>query len=124
MDILLRNIPDNYDEVRDRTSLPKPQFSRASSIFLTKSLVVYHKRIEYNNSLNEDINMEDDSSQLSYTMPKEKANHVSTVADSNDNMMNMYVLIKHPTSSPPHVNDYIINIQLSYNPNASMEPKL
>jgi len=24
MDILLRNISDNYDKVRDRTSLPKP----------------------------------------------------------------------------------------------------
>jgi len=57
MDILLRNISDNYNEVRGRTSSPKPQSSRVSSMFSAKSSVVYHERIEYNNGLNEDINM-------------------------------------------------------------------
>ena len=71
MDILLRNTSDNYDKVRDRTSSPKLQSSRASSMSSTKSLVVYHERMEYNNSLNEDINMGDDSPQLSYVTSKE-----------------------------------------------------
>ena len=66
IDILLRNIPDNYDEMRGRTSSSKLQFSRVSSMSSTKSSVTYHKRMEYNNSLNEDINMDDDSPQLSY----------------------------------------------------------
>jgi len=61
IDILLRNIPDNYDEVRGKTSSPKPQFSKASSVSSTKSLVAYYKRIEYNNSLNKDVNMDNDS---------------------------------------------------------------
>jgi len=71
MDIPLRNISDNYDKVRGRTSLPKPQSSRASSISSTKSSVTYHERIEYNNGLNEDINMGNNSPQLSHAMPKE-----------------------------------------------------
>ena len=69
MDILPRNIPDNYDKVRDKTSSPKPQSSRASSMSLTKYLVAYHERMEYNNSLNEDINMDNDSPWLSYETP-------------------------------------------------------
>ena len=69
MDILPRNIPDNYDEVRNRTSSPKLQFSRASSMPLTKSSVAYYERMEYNNGLNKDINMDNDSPQLSYKTP-------------------------------------------------------
>ena len=71
MDILSRNFSDNYDEVRGRTSSPKPQLSRTSLMFLTKSLVLYHKRMKLNNHLNEDINMGDDSPQLSYVTSKE-----------------------------------------------------
>jgi len=44
MDILPRNIPDSYNKVKGRTSSPKPQSSRASFMFLTKSSVAYHKR--------------------------------------------------------------------------------
>jgi len=43
-------------------------------------------------------------------MSKEQTNHVSIAADPNNNMMNKYVLIKHPTSSPPHVDNTVINI--------------
>jgi len=46
------------------------------------------------------------------------------VADPNNNIMNKHVLIECLTSSPPCVNNTIINIQLLYNPNAPMEPKL
>ena len=124
MDILSRNIPDNYDKVRSRTSSPKPQSSRAFSMFSTKSLVVYHEIIEYNNGLNEDIDMGDDSSQLFYAMSKEKTNHVSIAANSNNNTMNMYVPIECPISSSPCIDDTVINIQLLYNPNTPMEPKI
>jgi len=66
MDILPRNIPDNYDKMRSRTSISKPQSSKAFSMSSTKSSVAYYERIEYNNGLNKDVNMDDDSPQLSY----------------------------------------------------------
>ena len=66
--------------------------------------------MEYNNGLNKDIDIEDDSPQLSYAVSKEQANHVSIVANPNNNMMNKHVLIEYPTSSPPHVDDTVINI--------------
>ena len=124
INILFRNISDNYNEVRGRTFLPKSQSSRASSISSTKSLVIYYERIKHNNSLDEDFNMGDNSPQLSYVIPKEQTNHVSIVADPNNNTMNKYILIEYLTSSPSHVDDIIINIQLLYDPNTLMEPEL
>ena len=44
MDILPRNIPDNYNKVKGKTSSSKPQSSRASSMSLTKSSVAYYKK--------------------------------------------------------------------------------
>ena len=124
MDLLYRNISDNYNEVRGRTSSPKPQSSKASSMSSTKSSVAYYKRIENNNGLDEDFNMEDDSPQLSYVTLKEQANHVSTVANPNTNTTNKYVLIEYSISNPPRVDNTIINIQLLYDPNAPTKPKL
>ena len=66
IDILLRNILDNYDEMRGRTSLPKTQCSSILSLSSTKSFVAYYERIELNNTMTEDIKMEDDSPQLFY----------------------------------------------------------
>ena len=73
IDILLRNILNNYNEVRDRISSPKTQYSRASSLSSTKSSVAYHERMELNNTINIDIEMEDDSSQLFYKTSQKKA---------------------------------------------------
>ena len=88
MDLSYRNISDNYDEVRARTSSPKPQSSRTSSISSTKSLVIYHKRMENNNNL-EDVDIESfDSPQLLYATPKKQANQVSIAADPSTNIMN------------------------------------
>jgi len=39
----------------------------------TKSLVVYHGRIESNNTITENIDMDKDSSELSYKTTQEKA---------------------------------------------------
>ena len=96
----------------------------------TKSLVAYHERMEHNNSLN------DNSSRLSYETYQEQAIHVSKMADSFNNILNKCVPIECPTLSPSHgqtthpalgslhVEDIVININLPYNPNASMEPEL
>ena len=136
MDILPRNIPDNYDEVRSRIFSPSLQSSRISSIFSTKSSVAYHKKIEYNNSLKKDVDIDNDSPWLSYETLQEQAIHASMVAGPNNNIRKKCVMIKHPTSSSSHVpikypisgspciNDLVINIQLLYDLNAPIEPEL
>ena len=47
----------------------------------TKSLVMYHERMEHNNSLNKDIKMDDDNPGLSYETHQEQAICVSKAAD-------------------------------------------
>ena len=73
INILAGFISDNYDEVRDRTSLLKAQVFRNSLVSSTKSSVVYHKRMEHNNVMNKDIDMDDNSLILSYKTSQEKA---------------------------------------------------
>jgi len=136
IDILSGKIPDDYDKVWSRTISLLPQLSRASSISSTKSLVAYYERIEYNNSLNEDIKIDEDSPRLFYKTYQEQAIHVSKAANPSNNTLNKHVPIKcstlslphgqtvHPTSGSPHVKDMVININLPYDPNAPMEPKL
>jgi len=63
MDILPEYPPDNYDKVRGRRVSHKLQGSRDSSMSSTKSLVIYHERMEHNN---EDVNIDNDSHTLSY----------------------------------------------------------
>ena len=46
------------------------------------------------------------------------------MANPSTNIINQHVPIKYPTSSPPHVDNDVINIQLPYNPNASTKPEL
>ena len=132
MNLSFRNIFDNYNEMKDRTASPNLQSSKAFSMSSSKSSVTYYVRMENNNDLEDDINMEPiNNSQLLYVTFTEHNNQVSTAADSNNNMIQKYVLINHSalnsttTSSLPHVNeDSVINIQLSYNPNRSIEPDL
>lgn len=81
--------------------------------------------MENNNNLEEDVNIEFlNSPQLLYATLKEQANQVIMVADSSTNMINQHIPIECPNSSPSHVDDNVINIQLLYNPNAPTEPKL
>ncbi|KAL9714157.1 hypothetical protein Ac2012v2_8354 [Leucoagaricus gongylophorus] len=134
MDILSGSSPDNYDEVRGRTFSPKVQVSRDSSMSSTKSSVVYHEKMEHNNALNEDIDMDDDPPALSYKTSQEKAIRVSMVADPNTGTLNKRVTVNHSTTTPqrgpaerpipPHGDDAVINIQLPYDPYAPTEPDL
>ena len=71
--IFSEKAPDNYNEVRDRTALPKSQMLRDLLISSTKSSVVYHERIESNNTTIENVNMNNKSPGLSYKMTQEKA---------------------------------------------------
>jgi len=90
-----RNTSDNYDKMRGQTSTSSKQSSKISSISSTVSLVIYYKRIEINNNLENDIDMEPiKMTQLLYIIPRGQVNQVSTAADSNNNMINQCVLIK------------------------------
>jgi len=105
-------------------------------MFLTKSLVAYYKRMECNNGLNEDVDIDNDSPWLFYEISQEQANCVSMVANPNNNVINkhvtiecptlssLYIPIEHSTLVSPRVDDMVINIQLLYNLNALMKSKL
>jgi len=73
MNIFIGSAPDDYDEMRGRTLSTKEQTSRDSSISSTKSSIVYHKRMKHNNTMNIDIDMDDNSLALSYETSQEKA---------------------------------------------------
>jgi len=66
MDIFAEFAPDNYDKVRGRTLLTKEQTSRDSSMSLTKSSTMYYKRMECNNAMNIDIDMDNNFPALPY----------------------------------------------------------
>ena len=97
MDITAGYSPDKYDEVKGRTFLPKLQVSKDSSMSSTKSLVTYHDKIECNNALNEDVNMNNNSSVLLYKTSQEKAIQVSKAANPYNNILNKHVSVNHNT---------------------------
>jgi len=66
IDIFVGFSPDNYDKMRGRTLSTKEQTSRDFSISLTKLSIAYYERIEYNNAMNLDIDMDNNSLALSY----------------------------------------------------------
>jgi len=134
--------PDNYDKIRGRSLSTKEYHSRDLSMSSTKSLVVYHNRMEHNNNIVINDEMVDGSPTLPYETDQKKALHVSKVAELQDNMR-----LKHdnpnpinsnpqcifsneqhsiPTHGPTAYNEdvNVINIQLPYNPQASTEPEL
>jgi len=111
-------------EVRGRRVSHKSQGSRDSSMSSTKSLVVYHERMECNNK---DVNMNIDSYTLLYETTQEKAFQVSKVADTNNSIVTttpQHVPFEHPNTIFTYVDDAVINIQLQYNLNALTEPDL
>jgi len=72
MDIFAGPSPDNYDEVRGRSLSTKGNISRDSSMFSTKSSIVYYKKIEHNNSIVVDDEMGNIFPALSYKTDQEK----------------------------------------------------
>ena len=135
MDILSGKIPDNYNEIQDRTISPQPYSSRTSSMSSTKSLVNYHIRMECNN---DNIKMNNNSKgfRLFCETAQEQTIHISIVANPSNNMLNKYITTKCPTMSLPYVQSIysilgslysdgtVINIQLSYDPNTPIKPEL
>jgi len=66
IDIFAEFTPDNYDKVRGRTLLTKEQTSRDSLMSSTKLSTIYYKRMECNNVMNIDIDMDNNSPALPY----------------------------------------------------------
>ena len=99
----------------------------------TKSLVAYHERIESNNAITEDINMNKDSPGLSYKTTQEKAIWVGKMVNFNCNMVNttpQHASNTHPNTTlpqgdvSPHGNNDVINVLLPYDPNAPTDSDL
>ena len=66
MDFLSGPVPDNYNEVRGRSLSTKGNISRDSSMFFMKSSIAYHKRIDHNNTIVIDNDMNDITPALFY----------------------------------------------------------
>jgi len=73
MDIFIGSSPDNFDEIRGRSLSTKGNISRDSSMSSTKSSIVYHKKMEHNNVMVIDGEMDNISPALFYKIDQEKA---------------------------------------------------
>ena len=65
--------PDNFKEVKSRTLSPKSQVSRNLLMSSTISSVAYHEKMEHNNAMIHDIDIDNVSPALSYEMTQKKA---------------------------------------------------
>jgi len=122
MDIQSGLVPNNFNEVRDRTLSSNRNISRDISMSSTKLSVVYHERMTTNNANNNNdpVNA---SPELSYETEQEKAFCVSKTADQQDTMRTMGDNNKASTTHGTYEKS-VINIQLLYDPQAPTEPNL
>jgi len=132
MDFFTGSSPDNYNKVRNRPLSTKGNISRNSLMSSMKSSIAYYKRIEHNNTMVIDEEMDDISPALSYEEEQEKVLQVSKTAEQQDNirfkgsnlnaskLTPQHILNKEQHSystcgSTTHIkDDNFINIQLPY----------
>ena len=132
----------NSFEVRGRTLSTEKNHSRDSLISSTVSSVTYHKKQTINNSMDIDDEPTIKSPALSYEMNQENAIYLNKATENLDNMKPLYGNNEASSSKlerAGHIdqgerqhcgaanmnnNNNVINIQLSYDPNAPTEPKL
>jgi len=144
MDIFSGTAPNNYDEVRGRPLSTNANISRDSSMSSARSSVAYHKKMERNNDMVIDDDFNNTSPALSYEDKQERAIHVSKVADLQINTRPQCDSLNVANSTSQRVlnedhqsntgnkatqattshEDEVINIQLSYDPQAPTEPEL
>jgi len=72
IDIFTGSPPDNYDEVRGRSLSTKRNISRDSSMSSLKSSITYHEKMELNNAMNVNVDIDDNSPVLSYKTSQKK----------------------------------------------------
>jgi len=73
MDIFAGPSPDNYDKVRDRPLPTKGNISRDSSMSFSELSVAHYEKMELNNAMNVDVDIDNNSPALFYKTSQEKA---------------------------------------------------
>ena len=121
MDILTENIPDNYNNVRNRTFSPKIQYSRASSLFSTKFSVAYHERMELNNSINLVFPCGDDTIINIQLLYDPNAPIEPDLWDSNFHPISLHSSIKYLASDSKNIKD-LLNFIAKYITNKQINP--
>ena len=81
IDFLLGSAPDNYDKMRGRPLSTKGNISRDSLMSFTKSSIVYHKRMDRNNAMVINDDIDNITPTLSYEDEQKKALQVSKIAE-------------------------------------------
>ena len=138
---LLGPKPDNHTEVRGRSLSTNRNISRDLLMSSTMSSVVYYERM-VNNNMNVNKELVESTPTLFYEMEQEKAICISKAAEQQGNMRPKSRNLEAPNSNPKCVpnmdqcnlpthgtvtqteDNNVINIQLSYDPQAPTEPDL
>jgi len=127
MDINDCNV-DNYDDVREQTISCNKANSRIVSISSSEAFKPYHTKMEQLNDLSDEKFRDPiDSSQLLYDNQREREIQVSRMTDYENKTRKQHIAEKAPAlmSTPVQcVDDNVINIQLSYDPDCPTEPEL
>ena len=140
MDIFKKQNPDNYDNMRDRKPSQSLNSSKDASMVSSTSSTPYHKRMEKNNEMDIDDNI-NASPELSYKTPQEKEICLGKATENQtntrpphvnltDNTLDQHVSGKHPTSTSPQGStvhndeNTFINIQLPYDSNTPTDPEI
>ena len=121
MDSSTGQLPVFNFEVRGRIPTSVINLSRESSIVSFGWETLYHDRMDDNMDCNFIIG--DSTLELSYETEQEKILYVSKVAGQQESMRPIGGNNKAPPTHTSH-KESIINIQLSYNPQAPTEPEL
>ena len=117
--------------IRRRSHSSSRATTRSASLSSSAFFVPYHKRMKINNDLPDDNFKEPaNSSQLSYKDNSQQENCVSKVTNLKPSSGLQHVSNEAPALNilnTPYVDDNsddIINIQITYDPDSPMEPKL
>ena len=120
---------NNYNDVRGHTMSSNKAASRTVSMSSSKALEDYATRVEHLNNIlcNEETRKPINSSQLSYTEQGEIEIQVSRATNHENKVRKQWGIENAPvlkSTLVQHVDDDVINIQLPYDPNNPIEPKL
>ena len=97
-------------------------------MFSSKAFKLYHAKMEWLNDFpDKEFSDPIDSSQLSYNNQRKREIQISRVTDHKNKTRKQYVAEKAPAfmfTSVQHVDDDVINIQLSYDPDNLIESEV
>ena len=124
IDIPTGQIPVSDLEVRGRNSVSSVNLSRESSMASSGRSTSYHDKMDTDMDCNPTIEeLSPERLELFYKTEQEKALQVGMAANHQETMRPPNVHNEAPPTHTPHKDD-VINIQLSYDPQASTKPEL